>query len=145
MHGLPNLKITCFVCYLIWRHVLAFTSGHPQVTRCMLLCYRKLYSVSHELNYTELIFNEISLLFVLQIVIMISTYSSIILKCWSWLLSVRRTTTRSRLIVILYIWVHDLHCTVSSSITYIVTWGWPEVKAETCCQIYDMIHLTAIG
>jgi len=30
---------TCFLSVLlIWRHVSTFTSGHPQVTRCMLLC-----------------------------------------------------------------------------------------------------------
>ena len=39
-------------------------------------------------------------------------YSSIILKCYSWLLSVRRTIMSSRWILILYIWIRDLHCII---------------------------------
>jgi hypothetical protein len=41
---------------LSWRHVSAFASGHPQVTRYMLFCLRKIYNVSYEIRY---VFSEI--------------------------------------------------------------------------------------
>jgi hypothetical protein len=63
-----------FVCFINLTTCLAFTSGHPQVIRYMLLCQRKLYNVSHEFRYIELKFIEISLSFVLHVVIMIRIF-----------------------------------------------------------------------
>jgi len=49
---------------------------------------------------------------------------------------VLRRTRRYRWNLLLCIWFHDLHRIVSSKQNNIchMTWGWPEVKAETCRQ-----------
>jgi hypothetical protein len=55
-------------------------------------------------------------------------YSSKILKCWPWLISVRQKTIRSRWISVLYIWVRDLHCIISSNITTYILWPEDSLK-----------------
>jgi len=87
------------------------SSGHK------IICYfilRKLYNVSNKIRdkiltcicYIHSIINSIMFLWYFM--------SFQHFKCWSRLLFVRRTTTRSRWILILYIWFYYLHCIVSS-------------------------------
>jgi hypothetical protein len=47
----------------------------------------------------------------------------------------RWKTTRSRWILIPYIWFYDLHCIASSNGKYLVTWRWPKSEAETGRQL----------